>query len=400
MKRSKFYKFFHGIRQKNIFLTIFAFLIGLVLQLTESTIILLVIGVAVVSTWWQWRPYPINTETKLILDSLKRYPAVLIKNHPHIIAFNSKPPCLAAAYQSPVPRVLVKRALPRGQDSIEAMELSISQLGIDVFVLLKMPLNFYSQPKKVLQNFQAVIEHMELLLQVKFTPAERYQTVRLFGLEAYLRKPDALAKSEQIKSKTVEHPQLGPIGSLTPGKGLSLPFTHPDNLTPSPNTTDSGNRELRWVISVAEKKEEEVQAVFAKALSVTACRDFSVQIKDHLQAFQPRRGSRFQEPIRLSPEFPYYLIVFSQFTQPIKRLICLCVHEKAIPSLIQEYERVYDLVTAYLRETDSLRSEDLQSLLNLSEQFLKKPVALQSQSKAQETASITPKKVKRSALLL
>ncbi|MFX1254513.1 MAG: hypothetical protein ACFFCZ_23065, partial [Promethearchaeota archaeon] len=161
MDKQRFKRIRAVFAQKNVFFTLFAFILGLILQLTATATILLVIGVAVVSTWWQWRPYPINTETKLILDSLKKYPAVLIKNQPHIIAFNAKPPCLAAAYQSPVPRVLVKRALPRGQDSIEAMELSISQVGIEVFVLLKMPLNSYSQPKKVLQNFQAVIEHME-----------------------------------------------------------------------------------------------------------------------------------------------------------------------------------------------------------------------------------------------
>ncbi|MFX0064905.1 MAG: hypothetical protein ACFFC7_22240 [Candidatus Hermodarchaeota archaeon] len=400
MKRSNIYKFFQSIRQKNILLTISAFLVGLFLQLTESTVILLVISVAVVSTWWQWRPYPINAETKLILDTLKKYPAVLIKNHSHIIAFNSKPPCLAAAYQSPVPRVLLKRALPKGQDSIEAMELSISQVGIHIFLLLKMPLNSYSHPKKILQNFQAVIEHLELLLQVKFKPAERYQTVRLFGLENYLHKPESLVKSAQVKAKTAEQPQLSPITSLTSEKALSLSSNRPINLTSSSSTVDSRNQELRWVISVVEKKEDDIQAAFAKEFSAKACRDLSVQIKDHLRSFQPRRGSRFQEPIRLSQGFPYYLVVFSQFNIPIKRLICLCVHEKAIPSLIQEYERLYDLITAYLKETDTLNYEDLQSLLNLSEQFLKKPVALEPQSKVQETTSITPKKVKRSPLIL
>ncbi|MFX1536491.1 MAG: hypothetical protein ACFFDI_19930 [Promethearchaeota archaeon] len=400
MKRLNIYKFFQSIRQKNILLTIFAFLVGLVLQLTEGTIILLVIGVAVISTWWQWRPYPINTESKLILDSLKKYPAILIKNHSHIIAFKSRPPCLAAAYQSPVPRVLLKRALPRERDVIEAMELSISQVGIDVFLLLKMPLNSYSQPKKILQNFQAVIEHLELLLQVKFKPAERYQTVRLFGLENYLQKPEPLVQSEQVKAKTAKHPQLSPIASLTSEKALSLPFPHPINLTPESSTTDSRNRELRWVISVVEQKEDEIQAVFAEDLSTKACQDFSIQIKDHLRSFQQRRGSRFQEPIRLSQDFPYYLVVFSEFNMPIKRVICICLHEKAIQSLIQEYERIYEVIIAYLKDTDTLLYEDLQSLLNISEQLLKKPVSLQTPSKVEETPSISPKKVKRSPLFL
>ncbi|MFX1537071.1 MAG: hypothetical protein ACFFDI_22900 [Promethearchaeota archaeon] len=402
MNKQSFKRVWSVITQKNVFLTIFAFILGLALQLTEVAIILLVIGVAVISTWWQWRPYPINAESKLILDTLKKYPAVLIKSHPHIIAFNSKPPCLAAAYQSPVPRVLLKRALPRGQDANETMELSISQVEIDTFLLLKMPLNSYSQPNKLLQNVQAVIEHLELLLQVKFKPAERYQTVRLFGLENYLPKPEPLAKSEQIKAKVVEQSQLSPIVSLTSGEALSLPYTRPTNLTSESNATDTGNRELRWVISVAEKKEGEIQAVFAEELSVKACRDLSVQIKDHLRSFQQRRGSRLQEPIRLSQESPYYLIVFSQFNQPIKRLICVCLHEKAISSLIQEYERIYEVIMAYLKETDTLRYEDLQSLLNISEQLLKKPVSLQPSSKIQEASpmSLRSKKVGRSLELL
>ncbi|MFX1537025.1 MAG: hypothetical protein ACFFDI_22645, partial [Promethearchaeota archaeon] len=329
MINEKWKEYWKSIRQKNILLTIFAFLIGIILQLTDTTIILLIISVAIISTWWQWRPYPINAETKLILDSLKKYPAILIKNHSHIIAFKSRPPCLAAAYQSPVPRVLLKRALPRDQVSIETMELNISQVGMDVFLLLKMPLNSYSQPKKILQNFQAVIEHLELLLQVKFKPAERYQTVRLFGLENYLQKPDPLIKSEQVKAKIAEHPQLSPITSLASEKAPSLPFPHPINLTPGSSTTDSGNRELRWVISVAEQKEDEIQAVFTEDLSAKACRNMSVQIRDHLRSFQQRRGSRFQEPIRLSQDSPYYLVVFGQFNIPIKRVICICLHEKA-----------------------------------------------------------------------
>jgi hypothetical protein len=293
---------------------------------------------------------------------------------------------------------MLKRALPSGQDAVEAMELNISQIGIEVFLLLKIPLNSYSQPNKIFQDVKAVIEHLELLLQVKCKPAERYQTVRLFGLENYLRKPEALAKSEQIKATVVEQPQLNPVVSLTSEKARDLPLTYPKNLPSSSNTTDSGNQELRWVISVVEKQEEEIQAVFAKELSAKVCRDLSVQIKDHLQSFQQRRGSRLQEPIRLSQESPYYLIVFSQFNQPIKRLIGICLHEKAIPSLIQEYERIYEVIMAYLKETETLRYEDLQSLLGISEQLLEKPVSLQPTTKIQEASliSLRSKKVGRS----
>ena len=99
----------------------------------------------------------------------------------------------------------------------------------------------------------------------------------------------------------------------------------------------------------------------------------------------------------MSQESPYYLIVFSQFNQPIKRLIGICLHEKAIHSLIQEYERIYEVIMAYIKETETLRSEDLQFLLNISEQLLKKPVSLRPSSKAQEASliSLRSKKVGR-----
>ncbi|MFX0065975.1 MAG: hypothetical protein ACFFC7_27735 [Candidatus Hermodarchaeota archaeon] len=177
MNKQRFKQIWMFISQKNVLLTIIAFILGLALQLTEMATILLVVGVAVVSTWWQWRPYSINVENKLILKTLQSYPAVLIRNYPHIIAFDSSPCCLIAAYQSSVPRKLLKQALP----NIGGMEINISQMGVDIFLLLKAPLTPYTQIMKVFQTFQSVIDLLELQLQTKFNPAERYQTICLFG---------------------------------------------------------------------------------------------------------------------------------------------------------------------------------------------------------------------------
>ncbi|MFX0063011.1 MAG: hypothetical protein ACFFC7_12595 [Candidatus Hermodarchaeota archaeon] len=184
MKNGKWQEYWKSIWQANILLTVLAFFISIILQLTDATSIVLVISVSLIATWWQWRPYSINAENKLILKTLQNYPAVLIKNYPHIIAFNSNPPCLTTAYQSPVPRKLLKRALP----NIEGMEINVSQMGVDVFLLLKAPLTPYTQIMKVFQTFQNVIDLLELQSQAKFTPAERYQTIRLFGLENYVHK--------------------------------------------------------------------------------------------------------------------------------------------------------------------------------------------------------------------
>jgi hypothetical protein len=185
MNKQRFKQIWIFISQKNVLLTIIAFILGLALQLTEMATMFLVIGVAVVSTWWQWRPYSINAENKLILKALQSYPAVLIRNYPHIIAFNSRPHCLTAAYQSPIPRKLLKRTLPK----IEGIEITVSQMGVEIFLLFKAPLTPHTQIMKVFQTFQSIINLLELQLQSKFNPAKRYQTICLFGLDTYLTTP-------------------------------------------------------------------------------------------------------------------------------------------------------------------------------------------------------------------
>ncbi|MFX0095083.1 MAG: hypothetical protein ACFFBD_25335, partial [Candidatus Hodarchaeota archaeon] len=136
MKEGKFKRIGKMFCQKNILVTIFAFFVGLTLQLADTTLILVILGVATVSTWWHWRPPPANVESQLILDTLVKYPAVLIKDYSHIIAFPSNPPCLAAAYQSPVPARLLKRYL----NNLEGVDYTVSQMGLDTFLLLQTPL--------------------------------------------------------------------------------------------------------------------------------------------------------------------------------------------------------------------------------------------------------------------
>ncbi|MFX1254351.1 MAG: hypothetical protein ACFFCZ_22255 [Promethearchaeota archaeon] len=396
MKIGTWKEYWRSIRQKNIILTILAFLVGLILQLTDTTLILLIISVAIVSTWWQWRPYPINVESKLILDTLKDYPAVLIKHHAHVIAFNSRPHCLAAAYQSPVPRKLLKRALPK----IEGMEISITQMGVNSFLLLKVPLNPYTQIKKVFQTFQSIIDLLELQLQAKFTPAERYQTVRLFGLENYL--PESEQSSVKKKQRKPFEFNTGlefrPIQTSTNDSEKINELSLVTSKSESSNIPNR-NPEPLWVISVGEEIEGEVQAVFAEPLSINECLDLSAIIKDHTRSFQPRRGSRFQEPIRLFQDSTHYLIMFQRFTSPIKRSVWLCIHENAIPALIEAYESLFSIIDAYLEDTTRLPYEDLKAILRISEQILKKPIESKALSKVPDSL-LKSKKVSRAPILL
>ncbi|MFX0092213.1 MAG: hypothetical protein ACFFBD_10665 [Candidatus Hodarchaeota archaeon] len=188
MKEGKMRLFLKTFSQKNILLTIIAFSVGLILQLADTTIILLVIGIAGVSTWWQWRPKPINPESKLIIDTLNMYPAVLIKNYPHIIAFNSAPPSLAVVYQSPVSVQMLKRYITKGVRQAGEIEVSVSCMDLDNFLILKGSLSPYTSIEEIFQIIKSIINLLELQLQSSFSPAERYQIIRLFGLEMYLQQ--------------------------------------------------------------------------------------------------------------------------------------------------------------------------------------------------------------------
>ncbi|MFX1532770.1 MAG: hypothetical protein ACFFDI_00900 [Promethearchaeota archaeon] len=407
MKKSKISKYWKAIRQKNILLTVLAFLVGIILQLTDTTLILLICSVALVSTWWQWRPYPINAESKMILDTLKKYPAVLIKNQPQIIAFNSTPPCLAAAYLCPVPKILLKRVLSNGVDQIEGMEITISQMGVEVFLLLKIPLNPYTKIKKVFQNFQSVIDILELHLQAKFKPAERYQTTRLFGLENYIQKTDPILTKRKDRIRNVEQSQktakretLSQKQVIRPEKTFDISFSHPNAIEKDFLENQTKDPRLLGVVSVGEEVEGEKQVVFAKNLSIQDCLDLSIVIEDHLRSFRAGEQTRIQEPIHLSQNSSYYLILFKRFNPSIKRLIWICVHEKSASSLIKEYGKINEVIRPFLHEKKRLSNKDLRDILDLGEHILKKTTQSKTLSKVQANTYLMPKKAKRAPMIV
>ncbi len=165
--------------QKNILCTFLAFSIGIILGVTESTLIILIFCVAVVSTWWQWRPIFPNASSEFILEVLKVHPASFIKGYSHLIVLKTDPVTFAAVYQSPVPYSILKRHLFQ----IEGFKISIANFREDSFVILQHPLLPVTEPRKIIRQFNEIIEMIEVIIQEKFTPAERFQLVQLFNLE-------------------------------------------------------------------------------------------------------------------------------------------------------------------------------------------------------------------------
>ncbi|MFX1538073.1 MAG: hypothetical protein ACFFDI_28090 [Promethearchaeota archaeon] len=174
-----------NVCQKNVILTVLVFLLGLLFQVTDSTLVLLIISTAVISSWWQWRPYPKNPESQLILENLKLYPAVLIKNYDHVLAFNSKQPFIVAAFHSPIPRHLLKQQL--SEINPGEIEGNIVNFREKTFLLFQIPLTPFTQIYEIFRTFQGFIEVLEINAQTKFRPAERYELICLFGLDFYYK---------------------------------------------------------------------------------------------------------------------------------------------------------------------------------------------------------------------
>ncbi|MFX0064800.1 MAG: hypothetical protein ACFFC7_21710 [Candidatus Hermodarchaeota archaeon] len=400
MKEHKFKQILGIIIQKNLLLTIFAFIVGLVLQLTEGALTLLVIGVAVVSTWWQWRPYLPNTESKLILDTLKKYPAVLVKNHPHIIAFNSKPPVLAAVYQSPVPHIILKRYLTKQMELIEGMELSVAQGGLHVFLLLKVHLTSYTHLKPVFYSFQSVLTTLEVQLQAKFHPAERYQVIRLFGLEKHLQKEvPSVIQLSQIRSNQALLPPCNQESQLKSEQGLKFSSLRPD-INKKESSKNCENLESFNVASVGETVGNEDQVVFAKHLSAQECLNLSLAIKEQIRLFQDVETRKAQKLFRLA-QFPkYYLFLFEIVSASKKSVLWVCVHECAIPRVMKLYAQIQLMLGLLVRGKRHVTYKELREILRATELLLKEPNSLKNLPTASIIPSLSPKKVGRLPLLL
>ncbi|MFX1256062.1 MAG: hypothetical protein ACFFCZ_30925 [Promethearchaeota archaeon] len=171
--------------QKNILCTFLAFSLGLILGVTESTLIVLTFFVAAVSTWWQWRPIFPNASSEFILEVLKVHPASFIKGYSHLIVLKTNPVTFVAVYQSPVPYSILKRHLFQ----IEGFKISIANFHENSFIILQHPLLLVTEPRKILRQFNRIIEMVEVIIQEKFIPAERFHLVHLFNLDYRVTNP-------------------------------------------------------------------------------------------------------------------------------------------------------------------------------------------------------------------
>ncbi|MFX0172799.1 MAG: hypothetical protein ACFE9L_12855 [Candidatus Hodarchaeota archaeon] len=171
--------------QKNILCTFLVFSIGIILGVTESTLIILTFFTAAVSTWWQWRPILPNASTEFILEVLNVHPASFIKGYSHLIVLRTDPVTFTAVYQSPVPYSILKRHLFQ----IEEFKISIANFREDSFLVLQHPLLPVTEPRKIIRQFNRIIELIEVIIQEKFMPAERFQLVHLFNLDYHVTNP-------------------------------------------------------------------------------------------------------------------------------------------------------------------------------------------------------------------
>ncbi|MFX1250620.1 MAG: hypothetical protein ACFFCZ_03315 [Promethearchaeota archaeon] len=174
-----------GLLQQNILWTLSCFLLGSVLNLSGITLSLLIVLTAIITTWWQWRPYKKDPAVALLFKTLIQHPAVFVKDQPHILVLGSKIPRVVAAYQSPVSPTILKRHLIH----IKETHISIATYQHHSFLLLQKELLPNSQLNSFLEHFQDIIELFEVVIhQGRFFPAERFQVAHLFGLEGAIKK--------------------------------------------------------------------------------------------------------------------------------------------------------------------------------------------------------------------
>ncbi|MFX1534543.1 MAG: hypothetical protein ACFFDI_10010 [Promethearchaeota archaeon] len=174
-----------GLFQQNILWTLGCFLLGSFLNLSGITMSLLIILTAIITTWWQWRPYKKDPAVSLLLKSLTQHPAVFVKDYPHILVLGSNIPRVVAAYQSPVSPITLKRHLIH----IKETYISIATYQHQSFLLLQKDLLPDSQLNSFFEHFQGIVELLEVVIhQGRFFPAKRFQLVHLFGLESAIKK--------------------------------------------------------------------------------------------------------------------------------------------------------------------------------------------------------------------
>jgi hypothetical protein len=345
---------------KNILFVILAFSLGIALNLSQYAIILLIIGVGATSTWWFSRPHFKNASSQLILETLRKYPAVIIKNNPHLVAFGGRDPVLAAAYRSPVPRFMLKKQI--SQTEITKMDCSLADLKMNTFIIFKIKLNSYTPIHKALRHFEKFIEVLEMNFQASFSPAERYEVVHLFGLEGHLKgsRTDSEAKTDKTDSPSASSHELTPS---TP-KTVKLSFNRPKpptTIPTIPKPTKSFNELILGLGLVAGRDQ---QAVFNDKLSMKQCATIHYGLKSKLTTIYNLDFENERLPPKILDEgAKYSFVVFGVNKFP--NLVWVYLSQNTVQRLIREFDRIKILFSALDYDDFDVCQDRLREIMNI-----------------------------------
>ncbi|MFX1251111.1 MAG: hypothetical protein ACFFCZ_05855 [Promethearchaeota archaeon] len=380
--------------QKNVLLTLFAFLIGLFFNLSEITMVLLIVIVAGVSTWWQWRPQKPDLGSQLIIESLKSYPAIFVKGYSHLIALETKPPKIASVYRCSIPRSYLKRHLLNIED--KNIQPSIAQFQENAFLILQCPFSPFTPLTKLFQEFNAYVETLEIAVQGRFIPAERFELVHLFGLDIHL-KHKKRDKKEERKDKISKETTISPTGlspipkgvlreesSLSPilfSKRTSLsPFMDLKEQEEVPSSLLAAREEsqinsLRKVmLAVVEMTERGPEPLIFSGISDIAL--FHKTIMENTMHLETMLGDTSEEglygPLPIKNVSSHYVCVFNTQIRGKRHFILLFVDDCYIKSLFDKYERLERLLTALFKNRENIIQEDLEEIAEFVTHLLSK----------------------------
>ncbi|MFX1536514.1 MAG: hypothetical protein ACFFDI_20045 [Promethearchaeota archaeon] len=380
--------------QKNILFTLLAFLIGLFFNLSEGTMVLLIIIVAGVSTWWQWRPQKPDLGSQLIIETLKTYPAIFIKGYSHLIALETKPPKIASVYRCSIPRSYLKRHLHNIED--KSIQASIAQFQENAFLILQRPFSPFTSLNKLFQEFKAYVETLEIAVQAKFAPAERFELVYLFGLDIHLKHKKRGRKEDQhdkISKEVIKSPIESPLvitGVLREESSSStIPLSKKNNinsfmelkeqkedlsslLVPREESQISTLRKV--MLAVVEMTDQGPEPlIFSGFSNISLFYNALMENSMHLEAMlgdSPEEG--LYGPLPIKNISSHYVCVFNTQIGGKKRFILLIVDNCYIKSLFDRYERLERLLTVLFKNRESIIQEDLEEITEFVTHLLSK----------------------------
>ncbi|MFX0062319.1 MAG: hypothetical protein ACFFC7_09050 [Candidatus Hermodarchaeota archaeon] len=380
--------------QKNVLFTLLAFLIGLLFNLSEITMVLLIVIVASVSTWWQWHPQKPDLASQLISETLKTYPAIFVKGYTHLIALEAIPPKIASVYRCSIPRSYLKRHLSNIED--KSIQASITQFQENAFLILQCSFSPFTRLNKLFQEFKAYVESLEIAVQGKFVPAERFELVHLFGLDIHLKHKKREKKEERkdkISTETIkstmespsvltgvlrEESSLLPIvlskkTSISPFKELKKQEEVPSSLL-APKEESQINLSRKVMIAVVEMTDQGPKLLIFSGFSIISV--FYNAVMENSMHLDTMLGDSLEEglygPLPIKNRSNYHIFVFNTQIGGKRRFVLLFVDDCYTKPLFDKYERLERLLTVLFRNRESIIQEDLEEITEFITHLLSK----------------------------